>query len=229
MIFGGSVQVVYIYMYIYVYFCILSFFFIIYTCKRLSWTCAGALDSKCEICVRTHAVVGRRYLFPMEAHDLSLLLLLRLAEVSLPPVLESWRFESLCVLHELQEIFAQSTDDKNELQLKSILRQAHDFDLLARSRSCMLDAWRRFVRRNQILPRHIQAAVMHWTWKKFHASLTVSQIRDRSFLLLNASGASSGWSWDSHCSEVLRELHEWLGAKESFDAIYSVCFQLRHS
>lgn len=147
----------------------------------------------------------------MEVHDLSLLILLRLAQVSLPPVLGTWRSEPLDVLHELQEIFAQSSVDHNDMQLKRILRQSHDFDGLARSRACMLDAWHRFVRRNPTLPRCIQAALLHWTWRRFHASLTVSQIRDRSFLLLDASGYALGWSWKSHCAEVLLELGESLG------------------
>ena len=148
---------------------------------------------------------------PMEAHDLSLLILLRLAQVSLPPVLGSWRSEPLDVLHELQEIFAQISVDHNDMQLKKILRQGYDFEGLAKSRACMLDAWHRFARRNPTLPRYIQAALLHWTWRRFHASLTVSQIRDRSFLLLDASGHASGWSWESHCTEVLHELGERLG------------------
>lgn len=147
----------------------------------------------------------------MEAHDLSLLILLRLAQVSLPPVLGSWRSEPLDVLHELQEIFAQISVDHNDMQLKKILRQGHDFEGLAKSRACMLDAWHRFARRNPTLPRYIQAALLHWTWRRFHASLTVSQICDRSFLLLDASGHASGWSWESHCTEVLHELGERLG------------------
>ena len=148
---------------------------------------------------------------PMEAHDLSLLILLRLAQVSLPPVLGSWRSEPLDVLHELQEIFAQISVDHNDMQLKKILRQGYDFEGLAKSRACMLDAWHRFARHNPTLPRYIQAALLHWTWGRFHASLTVSQIRDRSFLLLDASGHASGWSWESHCTEVLHELGERLG------------------
>ena len=134
---------------------------------------------------------------------MSLLILLRLAQVSLPPVLESWRSESPEVLHELQEIFSQNSVRHNDEQLKRILREGHDFERLARSRGSMLDAWQRFAR----LPRHIQAALLHWTWRRFHASLTVSELRDRSFALLNTSAAASGWSWDSHCSEVLHELH----------------------
>ena len=170
----------------------------------------GTWDVECgEALSRT---LWLQWLFgPIEVHDLSLLILLRLAQVSLPPVLGSWRSEPLDVLHELQEIFAQSSVDHNDMQLKKILRQSHDFDGLAKSRVCMLDAWHRFVRRNPTLPRYIQAALLHWTWRRFHASLTVSQIRHRSFLLLDASGYASGRSWESHCAEVLHELGERLG------------------
>ena len=142
---------------------------------------------------------------------MSLLILLRLAQVSLPPVLESWRSESPEVLHELQEIFSQNSVYHNDEQLKRILREGHDFQRLARSRGSMLDAWQRFARWHTTLPSQIQAALLHWTWRRFHASLTVSELRDRSFALLNRSAAASGWSWESHCSEVLHELHERLG------------------
>ena len=54
---------------------------------------------------------------------MSLLILLRLAQVSLPPVLESWRSEPPEVLHELQEIFSQTSVYRNDEQLKRILRQ----------------------------------------------------------------------------------------------------------
>ena len=143
---------------------------------------------------------------------MSLLILLRLAQVSLPPVLESWRSEPPEVLHELQEIFSQTSVYRNDEQLKRILRQGHDFERLAQSRGSMLDAWQRFARGHTTLPIHIQAALLHWTWRRFHASLTVSaELRDRTLALLNASAAASGWSWESHCSEVLQELHERLG------------------
>ena len=146
----------------------------------------------------------------MEFQDLSLLLLLRLARISLPPVLAEWRHESIYVVDELHEIFAQETVDPNEVHFRTILRSSHDFLALRRSRPCMLDAWKRFCRLNPVLPPDIQAALLHWTRRRLYGLLRPLSIRDQSFRLLNASGSAGGWSWESHCNEVLLELHEQL-------------------
>ena len=96
-----------------------------------------------------------------ETQCLALVLLLRLACISLPPLLACWQREPVETVDALHELFSASA--RNDA-VSSIVRAAaqaqHDFQSLLRGRRCLLDAWLRHTRTRSTLPAEIQAALV---------------------------------------------------------------------
>ena len=91
----------------------------------------------------------------MELLALTYVIVLRAANVSLPPFLKTWVSYSLDYLDELHVTLSSQVVGTNPDMLAKILRATHDFNALARAVPMLHDAWRRLLRRSGTVSQQV--------------------------------------------------------------------------
>ena len=157
------------------------------------------------ICSPSRACVGQfslPYHFPqaiyMELFPLTLLLVLRTANVSIPPYLHNWCKYTIDYLDELHLLLC--TDRLSE----DLLKKTHDFQTLSLAKELLQDSWNRYLRRTGVSPA-VMCLLKKLAIREQRSKMTDGQVRQQA--LRNFCDVSEQ-QWCVAQEEEVQRLHE---------------------